>query len=117
MDRPKIKSIVAQLPAQDFEESKRFYVETLECTLMSEYHDLLIFIWDNAEIHLFKCDDKYIAENSSVYVRVDEIDLLFEHYQKKLFGKIQIGNKPWGMREFYIHDPSGNLFKFGQRIG
>lgn len=116
MEKPKIQSIVAQLPSLDFEESKRFYLETLDCVLVAEFDVLLIFLWDDIEIHLWKCHDKVIPENSSIYINVNDIDLLFEHYQKKLFGKIEISDRPWGMREFYIIDPSSNLLKFGQKI-
>lgn len=116
MEIPKIQSIVPQLPSLDFEETKRFYIETLDCVLVGEFDDLLILLWDNIELHFWKCDDKAIPENSSIYLHVNEIDLLFEHHQKKLYGKIEISDRPWGMREFYIIDPSGNLLKFGQKI-
>lgn len=116
MEKPKIQNIITQLPVLDFTKSKQFYIETLGCTLMGEYDDLLIFFWDGLELHLWKCNDKTIPENSSCYIRVNTIDLLFEHYQKKLYGKIKISDRPWGMREFYITDPSGNLLKFGEKI-
>jgi extradiol dioxygenase family protein len=116
MTKPKIESIVAQLPVLDFIESRRFYIETLECTMVEEFEDLMILLMDGIELHLWKCDEKLVPENSSIYVRIPEVDLLFEHYQTKLYGKIQISNRPWGMREFYIIDPSGNLLKFGAPV-
>ena len=27
-----------------------------------------------------------------------------------------LANRPWGMQEFYVHDPHGNLLKFGRNI-
>lgn len=116
MEKPKLQSIVPQLPSLDFEESKKFYTETLDCVLAEEFDDLLIFLWDGIELHMWKCNDKAIPENSSIYLHVNKIDLLFEHYRKKLSGTIEISDRPWGMREFYIIDPSGNLLKFGQKI-
>lgn len=116
MHKPKIQTIIPQLPSLDFEISKQFYVETLDCILVEEFPDLLIFIMDDIEFRLWKCEDKNISENSSIYLHVNEIDLLFEYYQQKLFGKIEISDRSWGMREFYITDPSGNLLKFGQKI-
>lgn len=116
MNKPKVQSIVAQLPSLDFTTSKHFYVETLDCILVEEFDDLLIFLMDDIEFHLWKCDDKVIPENSSIYLHVNQVDLLFEYYQKRLFGKIEISDRLWGMREFYIIDPSGNLLKFGQKI-
>jgi catechol 2,3-dioxygenase-like lactoylglutathione lyase family enzyme len=116
MNKPAVKSIIAQLPCLDFEESKRFYIKILICRLVEEFNYLLIFLMDNLEFHLWKCDDKTIPENSSIYRHVNEIDKLFWYYKKRLFGKIQISDRPWGMREFYIVDPSSNLLKFGQKI-
>lgn len=115
MNKPKVQSIVAQLPCLDFEAAKQFYVNLLDCTLVEEFDDILIFLMDDLEFHLWRCDDKLIPENSSIYLHVNEIDKLFEYYKLRFFEKIQIYNRPWGMREFYIIDPSGNLLKFGQK--
>ncbi|PZR24273.1 MAG: hypothetical protein DI539_00955 [Flavobacterium psychrophilum] len=116
MNKPKVQSIAAQLPCLDFEAAKHFYVDILDCILVGEFEDLLIFLMDDIEFHLWRCDDKNIPENSSIYLRVNAIDQLFEYYQKRLLGEVQIYDRPWGMREFYIIDPSGNLLKFGQKI-
>lgn len=116
MKKPKIQRIVAQLPSLDFEASKQFYTEIFDCTLVEEFDDLLIFLMDDIELHLWKCEDKAIPENSSCYIHVNDIDGLFNYYQEKLQGKLELFNRPWGMREFYIIDPSGNLFKFSKSI-
>jgi catechol 2,3-dioxygenase-like lactoylglutathione lyase family enzyme len=61
----------------------------------------------------------------NVYVRVDEVDNLFKRYVGR--GLI-VPNNPdspvhngpidqsWGMREFYVNDPSGNTLRFGKFI-
>ncbi|WP_343623566.1 VOC family protein [Flavobacterium lindanitolerans] len=112
----KITQIIPQLPSLDFEKSKQFYQEILGGKLVGEYEDLLIFSWDDNEIHLWKCNEKIVPENSSCYIRVNDIEAVFERYKKILGDKIALKNQPWGMREFYIIDDSGNLFKFGQPI-
>jgi uncharacterized glyoxalase superfamily protein PhnB len=61
----------------------------------------------------------------NVYVRVDNVDELFKKYVSR--GLIvpnnpesPVHNAPidqtWGMREFYVTDPSGNTLRFGQVI-
>jgi predicted enzyme related to lactoylglutathione lyase len=112
----KITQIIPQLPSLDFEKSKQFYQEILGGKLVGEYEDLLIFLWYDNEIHLWKCNEKIVPENSSCYIRVNDIEAVFERYKKNLGDKIALKNQPWGMREFYIIDDSGNLFKFGQSI-
>ncbi len=61
----------------------------------------------------------------NIYVRVAEVDDLFKKYLSR--GLI-IPNNPdspvhngpidqsWGMREFYVNDPSGNTLRFGKVI-
>ncbi|WP_296148694.1 VOC family protein [uncultured Flavobacterium sp.] len=111
-----ITKIIPQLPSLNFEKSKEFYQEVLGCKLDKEYPDLLIFLWDEIELHLWKCTEKIVPENSSCYIHVNDLDAVFQRYQKILGDKIAIKIQPWGMREFYIIDDSGNLFKFGQSI-
>jgi len=41
MHKPKIQSILPQLPVLDFEASKHFYIVVLDCILAAEYDNLL----------------------------------------------------------------------------
>ncbi len=99
----KIAQIIPQLPSLNFEKSKQFYQEILGCKLVDEYEELLIFLWDDNEIHLWKCNEKIVPENSSCYIRVNDIEAVFERYKKVLEDKIALKDQPWGMREFYIY--------------
>jgi hypothetical protein len=60
-----------------------------------------------------------------VNVRVDKVDELFQKYikrgldtSKKEESPVHQGplNQSWGMREFYVTDPSGNTLRFGKPI-
>ena len=76
-------------------------------------HDYGIAVREQIEIHFWLCTDRRIAENTSCYVRVNDIRAL----QADLAGRIDVGEvveTPWGMDELYVHDPSGSLVKFGQ---
>ena len=64
-------------------------------------------------------------EKINVYIRVDDVDELFRKYVSR---GLQVPNRPespvhngpidqtWGMREFYVNDPSGNTLRFGAVI-
>ena len=61
----------------------------------------------------------------NVYVRVDEVDNLFKKYVSRGLVVPNNPNSPvhngpidqsWGMREFYVNDPSGNTLRFGKPI-
>lgn len=70
----------------------------------------------DVEIHFWLCNDKHIAENTSCYVRVDNIAALHEELKAKLPTLPDVTQTPWGMAELYVFDPDGNLIKFGESI-
>lgn len=72
-----------------------------------------IAIREHIEIHFWLCADRHIAENTSCYIRVNNIHAL----RSDLARRIDVGEvveTPWGMDELHVWDPSGNLVKFGQ---
>ena len=72
-----------------------------------------IAVREHVEIHFLYCADKHVAENTSCYVRVNDIHGL----RADLARRIDVGEvveTSWGMDELYVWDPSGSLVKFGQ---
>jgi catechol 2,3-dioxygenase-like lactoylglutathione lyase family enzyme len=71
----------------------------------------------DVEIHFFahpEVDPK--SNDAGCYVRVEDADALHaEFLAAAIEGLAAIGDKPWGMREFHIIDPSGNLLRIGHR--
>ena len=76
-------------------------------------HNYSIAIREHIEIHFWLCADKHVAENTSCYVRVNDIHALHADLAKR-FDVGEIVETPWGMDELYVIDPSGSLVKFGQ---
>ena len=82
-------------------------------TQMFGDHSYGIAIREHIEIHFWLCTDKHVAENTSCYVRVNDIRALHADFAKRIdVGKVV--ETPWGMDELYVWDPSGSLVKFGQ---
>ena len=76
-------------------------------------HNYGIAIREHIEIHFRLCAGRHVAENTSCYVRVNDIHALRADFAKR----IDVGGiveTSWGMDEPYVRDPSGNLVKFGQ---
>ncbi len=73
---------------------------------------------DEIVVHFWKCDNKVIPENTSCYVDVENIDILYEELSSfdVIHPNGQLEDKPYGLREFAILDEDGNLIKFGQEI-
>jgi len=73
---------------------------------------------DKVEIHFWKCDDRIHPENTSCYIRVRDINTLYE--EMTIAGVVHpnghIEDKPYGIREFAILDLYGNLIKFGEYL-
>lgn len=110
-----IQNLVPELPMLDIGKAKQFYCEQMGCTLLSEYPDFLILELEGQEFHLWLCNDKAIPESSSFYIRSTDIDSSYERY-RHMPVVVPLQMRPWGIREFYLMDVSGNLLKFGSVV-
>ena len=82
------------------------------------YGDYLIMRRDEIEIHYSTTHDRMISENTSCYIRGGQVPALYEEMTGRDIegagGRLSdFAVRPWGMKEFYIWDPHGNLMKFG----
>ena len=106
---------IPALPALDLDETTAFYRRLGFEVLTHEGHDYLVARRDRVEIHFWKCADRSVAESSGCYIRVSDVAAWFHALSGK--GRMTVPeDKPWGMREFAVWDPSGNLLRIGQRI-
>lgn len=79
-------------------------------------------------LHIWKCDERHIAENTSAYCEVRDIETLdalhaewLERSRMDGFAPGRIQAEPidatgHGMREFHVWDPAGNLTGFGAAL-
>jgi catechol 2,3-dioxygenase-like lactoylglutathione lyase family enzyme len=101
------------LASLDLEETYDFYVGMLGFRGESVGSYLLVKR-DEMEIHFWLTDDRDHPENTSCYIRGGQVVRLYEEFKAR--GVPQLSEfkvRPWNMKEFYIHDPHGNLLKFG----
>jgi catechol 2,3-dioxygenase-like lactoylglutathione lyase family enzyme len=104
------------LPAQDMDVTESFY-RHLGFVSQGRWGGYMILRRDGVELHFWQCGDRRIAENSSCYLRTMDVDGLHASFGTPKGGKIMPPeDRAWGMREFYVMDPSGNLLRFGQLI-
>jgi hypothetical protein len=67
------------------------------------------------ELHFWLTDDRSLCERTSVYLRGGGIGALHAEYKARGVEKLSdMTVRPWNMEEFYIHDPHGNLLRFGR---
>lgn len=111
------KQSVPVLPVLDIPQRAQWYADHFgfEYTL---YPDYAVMTKEGFSLHLWLCSDKYLCENSSCYVYVDAVDVLYTQCNQKgiVHPNGHLKNQPWGLREFSVLDPDGNLLKFGQLL-
>jgi predicted enzyme related to lactoylglutathione lyase len=104
-----------------------FYTHVLDFQLADSDspEDFVVTLFnENAELILTALEGDQKA-GINIYIRVTEVDNLFKKYVSR---GLKIPNRPespvhngpldqtWGMREFYVDDPSGNTLRFGKVI-
>lgn len=104
-------------PSRDITASVRFY-SALGFRALLQTDEYGIVERDGVEIHFWPCDDRHIAENTSAYFRVNDVDGLHAELSRvpDSVRLTEPADTMWGMREFYVWDVDGNLLRFGQPL-
>jgi catechol 2,3-dioxygenase-like lactoylglutathione lyase family enzyme len=104
------------LPSQDLDATENFYRQ-LGFMSQGRFGSYMILRRETVELHFWFCPERHIAENSSCYFRTPDADTLYKAFSLITGGKVTPPeDRPWGMREFYVMDPNGNLLRFGQLL-
>lgn len=98
-------------------ETIRFYTQ-LGFTCNADWEGYLMFHKDQIYLHLWECADPSIPKNTGCYIKVNEIEALYEEYAKFkiIHPEGALEKKPWEMLQFSILDNSGNIIHFGQEV-
>ena len=118
-----VTELKAYLPAKDFDLSKRFYVDlgfTLEWT--GPDNSPACFGIGNARFLLQKVAAKFRPDYFKMHVLVPDVQRWWDHIREhKIVEKYQIKveppeDRPWGIRDLVVIDPSSVLWRIGQPI-
>ena len=103
------------LASLDIEASRAFYVEQLGFSEVVHVDaKYLIVRRGEMELHFWLASDRVHPENTSCYIRGGEVPALFSEYEARgVKGLSPFLVRSWNMKEFCIHDPHGNLLRFG----
>ncbi len=102
------------LASLDIEETRAFYVDRLGFSSDYVETSYLIVKRDDMELHFWKTDERQFPENTSCYIRGGQVPALFEEFRRNGVPRLSAFEvRPWNMKEFYLHDPHGNLLRFG----
>ena len=88
------------------------------------FGDYAILTRGTVELHFFTHRELRPAESSAMcYIRVSDVESIHRAFalaqlpRKGIPRMDALEDKPWGMREFAIVDPDGNLLRIGQTLG
>ncbi len=118
MDTVEIKAFV---PAKDFELSKRFYVD-LGFEVASSSDGVAYLHAGDCSFLLQDFYEKAHAENFMMHLLVTDVDAWWAHVQaQELVSRYGVSasapaDRPWAIRDFTLHDPSGVLWRIGTNI-
>ena len=111
------------IPAKDFDLSRAFY---RDLGAVEEWAgtDLILFRLGTSSFYLQDAYQKTWAENTMLFVLVDDLDLLWKELQELKLTERYPGVrwKPpvdydWGLREIHLIEPAGVLWHFAKVIG
>lgn len=120
MSAPRFHSISPFLGTDDLPATLAFYRQKLGFDLAWEWGsplDVAAVCRDAVEITLTCRSDARPDGSSRLYIGIDAIDTY--HAQLQQAGvpiHVAIGDRPYGMRDFSIADPAGNVLTFGQPL-
>ncbi len=112
------------LPSRCVNETRDFYRQFgFDAKIWGAPHSYAILTRGSVEIHFFTQSELDPTESSTgCYIRVQDVDGLYAVFAKAHLPRAGIPrldhleDKPWGMREFAMVDPDGNLIRVGQAI-
>ncbi len=117
-----LTDINPKLPMRDKAITKGFYIDKLGFKDMrsADFDGYLIVQEDNIQIHFFEFKELSPKENyGQVYIRTNDIDSLYQSMFKNkitIHPAASLQTKPWGQKEFSLHDPDNNLLTFGESV-
>jgi len=116
-----LNNLTPMLEVENMDETIEFYETILDfkCT-ERESSDWAIIQKDDVAIMLskrfFKDEFPITSMTGSLYIRTDDIDVIWQILKDKVTICYPIENFEYGMREFAIYDNNGYRLQFGQEI-
>ncbi len=112
------------LPSRSVNDTLAFYRRLgFDGTVSAFPYSYAILRRGAVELHFFTYEELKPAEsNAGCYLRVADVEAVHAafaaaHLPAKGIPRMDpLANKPWGMREFAVVDPDGNLIRIGQPL-
>ena len=113
---PKFEAVTPRLPVGDVEGALTFYLDKLGFQLGWK--------WGAPLTHANVCRDSISLDliaapaercgTAMAYVQLSGVDAYFSELRGRNVDLSDLGDRPYGMRDFEVIDPSGNRLAFGE---
>ena len=115
--KKKLSHFATQFPVYDPETASEWYTEKLGFSIEFKWGDPVDYIVtqreDAVSIHFVRSDNSEIQPRI-IYVFCFDVDAVYEELSSKGIEKITKPiNHEYGMRDFEVRDPFGNMIVFG----
>lgn len=118
MESVKLESVSPILTVRDLPQALEFYQRVLGFDLAwswGEPADIAAVCRGNVEITLTQRADAKPAGSAHIYLGISGIDAYYSQIEQAgATIVVPLGDRPYGMRDFRIADPSGNELSIGQ---
>ncbi|MBI3418026.1 MAG: VOC family protein [Verrucomicrobia bacterium] len=112
------------LPSRSVHDTLKFFKRLgFDGKIWGEPYSYAILTRDTVELHFFTHPGLRPTESHAMcYIRVLDVEDIYRAFvraelpRKGIPRMDVLENKPWGMREFAVVDPDGNLLRIGQKL-
>ncbi len=113
--QPTFLTVAPRFVVHDLEQALAFYGQL---GFQTTYHDedFAIVERDKVDLHLNYYSDAPKGNHSVCWIAVTNSDALYQQYLPTNAIRTPLKAQPWGLKEFTVRDPFGNLIIFAERI-
>jgi hypothetical protein len=112
--QPTLLAVAPRFVVYDLEQALAYYGHLGFQTTYQDEH-FAIVERDGVDLHLNYYSDAPKG-HSVCWIAVTSIDALYQQYLPTNAVQSPLEAKPWGLKEFFVRDPFGNLILFAERI-
>jgi len=113
--KPRFDAVTPRLPTIDVEKALNFYCEQLGFHLGWKWGDPITHAnvcRDSISLDLIACPPK--TGPALAYIQLTGVDEYFSELRQRDVDLSELEDRPYGMRDFEVVDPSGNRLAFGE---
>lgn len=112
--QPTVLSVAPRFVVSDLEQALAFYGQLGFATTYQDEH-FAIVERDEVDLHLNYYSDAPKG-HAVCWIAVTNSEVLYQQYLPTNAVQSPLEAKPWGLKEFFVRDPFGNLIPFAERI-